>query len=161
MGITALDKPRGVWCRHCTPGKGCGIYDARPDECRDFMCQWLLDSRLGPEWKPERSKLVICTAPDGKGIVVFCDPGFPAAWRSEPYRSGLREFARQAIARGSTLMVVSPVAGATLVTPDQEFFLGDFAADDRIVTETVGDRIVKAYIAARPSPAGTIAPGAV
>ena len=27
--LPELEKPPGVWCRHCTPGKGCAIHDFR------------------------------------------------------------------------------------------------------------------------------------
>jgi hypothetical protein len=86
MGITELQKARGTWCKHCSPGKGCGVYTTRPAECRSFYCGWLLNPRLGPEWKPSRSKIVLTPTPDSNGIAVRCDPGFPDAWRRHPVR---------------------------------------------------------------------------
>src|SRR5262245_33293733 len=66
-----LNKPHGVWCTDCQPGVGCRIYDDRPDECREFLCWWLVEPRLGPEWKPDKSKLVITNAAaDGKGLAI-------------------------------------------------------------------------------------------
>ena len=53
LAITELQKPRGTWCPDCSPGKGCNIYETRPAECRSFMCGWLTDPMLGPEWKPD------------------------------------------------------------------------------------------------------------
>ncbi|HEX4826999.1 MAG TPA: hypothetical protein VFV12_02145, partial [Xanthobacteraceae bacterium] len=49
----------GQWCRHCKPGRGCRIYDARPQICRQFFCGWMVSATLGPEWKPERSKIIL------------------------------------------------------------------------------------------------------
>ena len=36
----ALQKAQGYRCRNLRPDKGCGIYDARPDTCREFNCGW-------------------------------------------------------------------------------------------------------------------------
>ena len=44
--IPVLDKPAGEWCRHCTPGVGCNIYDERPQMCREFFCQWIENTSL-------------------------------------------------------------------------------------------------------------------
>ena len=32
-----IGKPPGVWCKHCTPGKGCAIHDDLPDQCRRVL----------------------------------------------------------------------------------------------------------------------------
>jgi hypothetical protein len=87
LGVPALEKPRGTWCLHCERGVGCRIYESRPGECRSFLCGWLVSDRFGPEWKPERSKIVITVTRDGNGFEFQCDPGFPQAWRKEPYYS--------------------------------------------------------------------------
>ncbi len=41
-GVFETFKMPGVWCEHCSIGKGCQIYEMRPDECRDFQCAWLM-----------------------------------------------------------------------------------------------------------------------
>src|SRR3984893_47076 len=81
LGVPTLEKPRGTWCLHCERGVGCRIYESRPGECRSFLCGWLVSDRFGPEWKPERSKIVITVTRDGNGFEFQCDPGFPQAWR--------------------------------------------------------------------------------
>ena len=45
MSIPELKKPADVWCEHAGdhPGGGCGIYEERPQSCRDFKCSWLQD----------------------------------------------------------------------------------------------------------------------
>ena len=43
IAVTALEKPPGTWCPHCVRGKGCGIYETRPAECRTFYCHWMLE----------------------------------------------------------------------------------------------------------------------
>jgi hypothetical protein len=34
MGVTALDKPVGRWCRHFSKTSGRALYDDRPNDCR-------------------------------------------------------------------------------------------------------------------------------
>jgi hypothetical protein len=144
MAIEELAKPAGAWCRHCKPGRGCLIYADRPPECRSFSCLWLVDDRLDQHWKPSKSKLVLTTSDDG--IEVRCDPGFPDAWRKQPFRSEIREWAIS----GETLdMTVVVVIGrkVVLVAPDREFDLGIVQQDERIVREFEGTRVVNASVA--------------
>jgi hypothetical protein len=48
-------KQAGTTCEHCT-GSGCGIYDTRPQLCRDYLCGWRRDEWLGsrPDYRPDR-----------------------------------------------------------------------------------------------------------
>jgi hypothetical protein len=143
MAVETLEKPAGAWCRHCRPGHGCLIHPERPAECRDFGCLWLTDARLGPEWKPGKSKLVLTTSEDG--IEVRCDPGFPEAWRKEPYHSQIRQWAASGEARDVTVLVVINER-MILVTAEQEFDLGIVRPDQRIVREIEGTRVTGATL---------------
>ena len=67
------------------------IYTHRPAECESFSCLWLVNDLLDEHWKPNKSKFVLTTSEDG--IEIRCDPGFPDAWRKEPYSSEIREWA--------------------------------------------------------------------
>ena len=41
-------------------GKGCGVYDERPDDpCRTFRCQYLVDESVPEEMKPSRSNVIL------------------------------------------------------------------------------------------------------
>ena len=41
-------------------GKGCGIYDERPnDPCKTFRCQYLVDEVVPEEMKPSRSNVIL------------------------------------------------------------------------------------------------------
>jgi hypothetical protein len=53
-----FSKKAGVLCQHCTGG-GCGIHATRPTVCRAFFCGWRLISGLGPEWRPDKSRVII------------------------------------------------------------------------------------------------------
>ncbi|WP_233443067.1 hypothetical protein [Bradyrhizobium brasilense] len=82
----------------------------------------------------------------GRGLEVRCDPGFPDAWRKQPFRNELREWAIS----GETLdMTVVVIAGQrmTLVTPDREFDLGIVGPDERIVRELEDGKVVNVTVA--------------
>jgi len=67
--IRELAKPPGQWCPHCRPGRGCAIYESRPEECRTFGCLWL--AGYGPDRiRPDRSRVVL-------GTVTFTVRGKP------------------------------------------------------------------------------------
>jgi hypothetical protein len=143
MAIEALAKPAYTGCPHCRPGSGCAIYAERPAECENFGCLWLLNDLLDARWKPSRSKLVLTGSDDG--VVVRCDPGFPNAWRKEPYASEIRAWAAAAETSDMTVVVIVGQR-MILVTPDREFDLGIVAPDERIVRELEGTKVVGATV---------------
>ncbi|HWC63864.1 MAG TPA: hypothetical protein VG501_09595 [Rhizomicrobium sp.] len=53
-----FSKKAGILCSHCT-GRGCGIYETRPKICRSFLCGWRVIPALGPDWRPDRSGVMI------------------------------------------------------------------------------------------------------
>ena len=146
VAVDALGKTAGAWCRHAVPRRGCGIYATRLEECRTFNCTWLIDPRLGEHWKPERSKFVLIAAPDGNGIEVRCDPGFPTAWRKEPFYAQIMSWSRDA-EQSDGIVVVYVGNAATLITPEREFPLGEIQSSERIVRHMEGGRVVRAYVA--------------
>jgi hypothetical protein len=41
-------------------GKGCGVYDERPEvPCKTFRCQYLVDESVPEEMKPSRSNVIL------------------------------------------------------------------------------------------------------
>jgi hypothetical protein len=143
MAIDELAKPSGSWCRHCKPGRGCLVHEQRPAECRSFNCLWLTDDRFGPHWKPNRSKLVLTASEDG--IEIRCDPGFPDAWRRQPVRTDIQKLAESGNVHDVTVLVIVGDS-MILVTPEQEFHLGVVRADQRILRELDGRRVVNAIV---------------
>src|SRR5262245_44459275 len=71
MSIKELQKPAQSWCEHCDIGVGCRIYEQRPGDCRKFLCGWLGDERVGDEWRPSRTKMVIKF--EGRKLIVLVD----------------------------------------------------------------------------------------
>jgi hypothetical protein len=138
LGIEELAKPVNVWCPHCAPGRGCKIYETRPEECRTFSCGWLLDATIPEAWKPDRSKLVFFPDGESNRILIHVDPGSPDAWRHEPYHSALRQKAAQMFRSGGSVLVVVNNK-ATMILPTEDLFLGSVGADDKVVlTEVSG-----------------------
>ncbi len=122
------NKPRGVWCKHCKPGRGCGIWESRPQFCKDFFCNWIVNPSLGEEWRPDRSKLVLNYRPEAGAFMVMVDPGAPGAWRKEPYHSVLKALSGWLAGERHILQVVVNHE-VTVVTPDREFPLGPVSGE--------------------------------
>jgi hypothetical protein len=132
VGIGALEKPRAVWCRHCKPGKGCGIYETRPDECRLFHCGWLTIPSLGEDWRPERSKFLLTREAGGR-LVIHCDPGVPSAWRREPYYAQIKAWAVKRANGSRQEIVILTGSKVTFLAPEGEYDLGTPAPDEEML----------------------------
>ena len=145
LSVPTLEKPRGAWCQHCERGVGCRIYEARPGECRSFLCGWLVSDRFGPEWKPEKSKIVITVTRDGNGFEFQCDPGFPQAWRKEPYYSKILHLSGVAAAHDGIVLVAVGMT-RTLIAPEGEFPLGEVAETDKVIREYRGKQLISARV---------------
>jgi hypothetical protein len=52
-----LVKPADQMCPHCT-GKGCGIYDTRPQVCRAWDCVWRRIDSMPPSTRPDQLGVV-------------------------------------------------------------------------------------------------------
>ena len=133
LGIGALEKPSGQWCPHCLPGKGCGIYSERPDECHTFECDWLRNETLGPEWKPEKSKIVLASS--GKNIFAYVDPSAPTQWRKSPFHERLIALMQAALPDGG-LVYVAVGGRYTLLLPDREEEIGRLDPRDDVILKS-------------------------
>jgi len=131
LEITEIEKPVNTWCPHCATGQGCRIYSDRPSECRNFSCGWLLDAQMADEWRPDKSKLIIFPDAHPEHILIHVDPGYPDAWRQEPYHSRIRQRAAQALRNGGYVLVL--IKGKlTMILPQGEIFIGNIAKGERI-----------------------------
>jgi hypothetical protein len=143
LRIEELDKPAGGWCSHCTPARdGCLIYHSRPASCRSFQCTWLIDTRLGAEWYPATSKMVLHYDQSERRLAVHVDPEFPSAWRSEPYYRQLKAWTCAAIewARTSSpdAWLMAPLLvyvgdSAMVMLPNRDIELGTFTPGSQLV----------------------------
>jgi hypothetical protein len=152
-----LEKPPGQWCRHAVGGKGCGIYESRPTTCRRFYCQWMVDPRLGPEWKPEKSRFVMYLGASGeRDLNVAVDPAFPNAWTKPPFLPTIKSWAREGAELGRLVLVriggrlIAILPGRTVdlgkVDPDAQLVLSKepgptgFRYDIRVHYDAAGKR---------------------
>jgi hypothetical protein len=119
--IPELDKPKDKWCPNFAPGTGCRVYAERPTSCRNFVCRWLVDPTLGPEWKPSLCKMVLDVKPGM--LVVHADPAVSKPWRAEPYNSILKTLAVQGLTSGTVVMVMERNR-CIAILPDREEDLG-------------------------------------
>lgn len=126
LAVPVIDKPRGQWCQHCTPGKGCNIYRDRPGVCRDWNCGWQIWQWLGEEWYPLESKIVInpnlSLDPDHSAIDFHVDPADPDRWRRREYLSQLRLLAHGGLEGEIRFRVIINIDGVPkwIVLPDRE-----------------------------------------
>lgn len=125
--IPELDKPYNTWCTHCTSHSSCGIYETRPERCRDFMC-YFLTSDLAEHWRPNKCRMII-TANEER-LLIMVDPARPDAWRKEPYFGNIRHW--------STQTQVHVMVGTTtfVVFPDHVDDIGDVTEEHKILTLT-------------------------
>ena len=122
--VEALAKPPQVWCQHCEIGVGCKIYQVRPDECQTFYCGWVLDGRIGEEWRPAKCRMVVKFEP--ARIVIHVDKDRKDAWRREPWNTQIRRWAEAAMAKNGEVIVWEG-KDAVLVFPNSERRLGPIA----------------------------------
>lgn len=134
VGVEELNKPLGVWCVHAKKSDGCAIYQARPQSCRTFMCQWLLAEGLGPEWKPDRAKFALLKSGGGRHLTAFVDPGSPGAWRRSPYYETLKQWAKLGIPASGAVRLVDVMIGqrCIVVLPDRDVDMGSLSPDEMI-----------------------------
>ncbi|AYO82585.1 hypothetical protein [Methylobacterium brachiatum] len=131
--VPAVESVAGQWCRHTKAGQGCAIHATRPDHCRAFHCLWMTEIWLGPEWKPDRAKMVLTLDPLSRNMNVQVDPGQANVWRREPYYGQLKRWAAASVPlRRHVLVHVNKTT--TVVLPDRDVSLGVVAPDERIVS---------------------------
>lgn len=133
--IVEVDSPPGRWCRHCAPGRGCTIHDTRPQVCRGFFCQWFYQPGLGPEWKPDKSKMVLNLELDGQRLAAHVDASTPGAWRRSPYYEVLKRWSAEAVANHRQVSVWIG-QHCIVILPDQDIDLGLVAPDEVVVSTT-------------------------
>ncbi len=126
--VPAVPKKAGAWCGHFGMGRGCLIYDSRPDLCREFLCLWMQDPGLPEGWKPETSKMVATSSPQTGFVHIRCDPASPTVWRRNPYYDFIKNWSRQLLERRSHLLVFVGEQ-AHLILPDQDVPLGRMSPD--------------------------------
>ena len=101
--IDELEKPANELCRHCIEQQGCRIYGERPQLCRDFLCLWRTDPRMGDHWAPASSSMMVYR--QGPQITVLVDPSRPDVWHEPVYLADLEAWAAAAEQDGGYVIV--------------------------------------------------------
>jgi len=101
LGVPELEKGFHEKCRH-EGDSGCGSYDERPQQCRNFSCQWLLGSMEDKD------------RPDKIGVIFDISSGgalgrIPVAieTRDGATESGEGEEVLRLVAKNSAVAVIS------------------------------------------------------
>jgi Fe-S-cluster containining protein len=123
MKIDVLRKPAAVWCKHCDLGKGCSIYDDRPQVCRDFYCAYRHFADLGEEWRPSNCRMVVTFEKASNRINVAVDASRAGSWGQPPFFWQIMFWALCALRRRGHLIVWEGLE-AIVVLPDREVNLG-------------------------------------
>jgi hypothetical protein len=146
LTVEAIRKPMNSWCKHCAIGRGCLIYDARPEECRDFYCGFMTLHHLGEEWRPSTSKLMLGIETGGNSIFVHVDPSRPDVWKSEPFYSKLKEWAGNAVpSHGHVIVHIG--RQRIVILPNNDVDLGAIGDDEMIV---VGEQRLPTGVVLKP-----------
>jgi len=131
--VPDVESVAGKWCRHVKAGRGCGIHETRPRHCRAFHCFWMTESWIGPEWKPDRAKMVLSLDPGTRSMNVQVDPGQANAWRQQPYYAQLKRWAAASLPL-KRFVLVHLNKHTTVVLPDRDVALGVFEPGDRLIS---------------------------
>jgi hypothetical protein len=136
--VPVMNKPENIWCRECKPGKGCGIWETRPQFCRDFHCHYILDADVGEDWRPNISKFIM-NFQSSNALWVRVDSSDKSAWKREPYYSTFKRWAPDFIAAGGHILVSDGVH-VYCVLPHEDFLLCRYGekVDFHIETAKVG-----------------------
>ncbi len=102
MPIAEIEKPVGVWCRHCSRKHGCRIYDERPKGCRDFQCQWLTGAFDYHE-RPDKVRVVIDAV---EYPIVGMTAVFLELVRGENERAFAQKTLKEVLATGMCILLV-------------------------------------------------------
>jgi hypothetical protein len=88
--VPEIGKPANAWCANCDKGKGCRIYERRPQACRDFYCLWKVMPDFPEELRPDKCKVLWQLTEDGEVAVATTE--YPQALQTRRQETLLRNF---------------------------------------------------------------------
>lgn len=132
LKVPETESDKGSWCRHCEVGKGCGIYEDRPQRCADFMCGYLVWDAVPDHWLPAKARIVVVSEM-GFRINFTVDPSAPNRWREAPWHAEIKALSVLAFQQNRQVLVT---VGNKVIAmlPDREVELGVVAEDEVVVT---------------------------
>jgi uncharacterized protein len=95
LGIVELKKPVFTICKHCVIGKGCKIYEARPQTCAGFFCSYRMSADLPEYWNPKICGMALTRQIMGQADIlsVMCSNSAKHRWKQEPYWNDIKRIA--------------------------------------------------------------------
>lgn len=78
LSVKEIYKSANERCKHLTGGR-CGIYQTRPNQCKEFVCSWL-DGSLPKSQAPHKTGCVIWESPKGLQVVAKTERINPRTW---------------------------------------------------------------------------------
>lgn len=146
VSVLELEKPTMTWCEHCDIGRGCKIYDQKPESCRTFNCMWLLNTWMEESLRPDRCKVVFETCYGTKVILALLNEGNDDAHLKQPV-AGLIEHIVGRL-KYSVIVVKSGMAGREPIfylqpgiDPVQVMDQLDWAADENLKRYALQEKI--------------------
>ena len=80
--IDHFKKDAGILCTHCKLQAGCQIYETRPQICRDFECDWLMERTIPQTLRPDKVGTILMEDDETDQYQAVVDPSTPLAWRN-------------------------------------------------------------------------------
>lgn len=120
LGIVELKKPVFTICKHCVIGKGCKIYEVRPQTCAGFFCSYRISADLPEYWNPKVCGMVLHRESNGGTDIlsIICSNSAKHRWKQEPYWSDIKRIAadlhiRQGayvriLRKGEPVLIINP-----------------------------------------------------
>jgi hypothetical protein len=120
LGIVELQKPVFTICKHCVIGKGCKIYEVKPQTCTDFLCSYKNSPDVAEHWNPKVCGMVLVREIIGETdmISVMCSSSAKHRWKQEPYWGDIKRMAAVSHARdggyvrilrkGEPVLIINP-----------------------------------------------------
>jgi uncharacterized protein len=120
LGIVELKKPVFTICKHCVIGKGCKIYEVRPQTCAVFYCSYRISADLPEYWNPKICGMVLHRdANSGTDIIsIICSNSAKHRWKQEPYWNDIKQIAADVhIRQGAYVRILRKGQPVLMINP--------------------------------------------
>lgn len=114
LPIPEINKPENVLCGDCVLGKGCGIYNSRPESCRNFNCLYIEDTEMNEILRPDNCN-VIFERITTKIYLAINHYNNPTAYKSEVVMDYIQTLNREGVS----------VVSTSFTNEANEFFLAE------------------------------------
>ena len=89
--VKELNKKPGETCKHCIEKTGCGIYEQRPQECKEFECAYLESGVTNISLRPDNCNVMFFKKSDR----IFVGAVVPNKSVSDIARGQIESFKQQ------------------------------------------------------------------